>query len=137
LKLTRELKELIIKWKKILKLEDWDFDIQLECPKKYREIEEAVGFEPGLTRGMNTSTEERQHSLIILNAEAGDTLEDYLVHELNHSMLNEMAEFASCLIEMVENEEVKSVLKVRRDEILEKLVWKITRITLELDRGVI
>ena len=75
MKLTKELKELILKWKKILKLDDWDLDIQLECPKKYRQIEKAIGFEPGFSRGMNTSTEERQHSLIILSAESEDTLE--------------------------------------------------------------
>jgi len=134
MKLTKELKELIVKWRKILKLEDWDLDIQLECPKKYKEIEKAVGIEPGYSRGLNTSTEERQHSLIILSNEAGDTLEEYLTHELNHSILNEMAKFASYLIETVENDEVKSILKVRRDEILEKLVWKYTRIVLELDK---
>jgi len=134
LKLTKELKELISKWKKILKLEDWDLDIQLECPKKYREIEEAVGFESGYSRGMNTSTEERQHSLIILSNESGDTLEEYLIHELIHTITNEMVEFNDTLIELVINEETKSVLKTRGLDILEKLVWKLTRIVSELDK---
>jgi hypothetical protein len=134
LKLTKELKELVSKWKKILKLEDWDLDIQLECPKKYREIEVAIGFEAGYSRGMNTSTEERQHSLIILSSESGDTLEEYLVHELVHTITNEMEEFNNILLELVINEETKSVLKTRKTDILEKLVWKLTRIVSELDK---
>jgi hypothetical protein len=134
MKLTKELKELISKWKKILKLEDWDLDIQLECPKKYKEIEKAVGFEPGVSRGMNTSTEERQHSLIILNAESGDTLEEYLVHELIHSIVNEIDEFNDNVISHILNKEAASILKTRELEVLEKLVWKYTRIVLELDK---
>jgi hypothetical protein len=137
MRLTKELKELVSKWKKILKLEDWDLEILLECPKKYKEIEITVGLSSGASRALNISTEERQHSLIVLNTIEANRYEQYLVHELNHSILNEMIEFVSYLINMTENEEVKSVLENRRDEILEKLVWKYTRITLELDRRMI
>lgn len=134
MKLTKELEELIIKWQKILKLEDWDLEVELKCDKTYQEIEKVLGFKAGVTRGLNTSTEEQQHSLIILNLKGKKDLESYLVHELNHSILNEMAEFLYYLIEKMDNEEVESFLKERGDAILEKIVWKYTRILLELNK---
>lgn len=130
MQLPKELKELITKWKKILKLEDWNFDIELKCDREYRRIEKAVGFEPGNTKGMNTSTEEQQHSLIVLNSNT-DELEYYLVHELMHTIVNEINEFNITLIELQKNEEVKSFLRVRANDILEKLVWKLTQIMLK------
>lgn len=135
MKLTNELKNLIPKWKKILKLEDWNLEVVVHNDKEYRKIENLVGFEPGTTKGMNTTTEEQQHSLIFLNSNTGkEGVEWYLVHELNHSLINEIEEFSSILIEMLDNEEIKSILKSRRDDIIEKLVWKYTRIVLDLDK---
>lgn len=135
MKITKELEQLVIKWQPKLKLQDWDLDIQLKSDKEYKEIEEAVGFGAGYSKGMNTSTEERQHSLIYLNHDSGsDTLETYLVHELIHSITNEYNEFSQTLIELVDSEESKSILRTRYNEIIEKLVWKLTRIILELDK---
>ena len=56
------------------------------------------------------------------------------MHELIHSIANEINEFDDTLIALIKNTEVESVLKTRELEILEKLVWKFTRILLELNK---
>lgn len=122
-----ELKKLILKWKPILKLQDWDITVAIVDQSYIDEITQQEEI-PYKADALNKISSMKKACEILISSTPSEDIEKCLVHELVHVVVNSMDEEHRYAINCISDITLQNYCNNRRVGPLEQVVNDVTRI---------